>query len=268
MSLTSLKKKTDIYTNLTNSGLYRYPRDFKTDVTFDRKDLTLDGIQFTNITITGIPEGVSPLANEALIESGTPRRLYIISNTPLDTQYLDTIDKFYGKTPYPIRYCRAANTYLKSYPKNNFYMSDGVPSLVSNFVEYRYLNERHLISNIAYDPNTSAVYKLVLPERPLLVIIMPSNFLRTGLKTGYFRFENNLIIRVYSKYILSSNEFVDDSNEITSFTVDNLKLKTTIEQFFGRLGMHKIISNSDNQIYAYDKFMTLVAGSVANIILP
>lgn len=259
---------TELYTNITNIGQYQYPREYETNITFDRKDLTVDGISFTNITITGIPDGVSPIANEALIEKNTVRRLYIFSDTPLNEQYLDTLDKFYGKVPYKITVCSMPNTVLASYPKNNFYLTNGPPSSISDFVEYRYLMHRHFITNIAFDGNSNAVYRLVLPERPLLVIIMPRNFIRTGLKTGYFRFENNIIIRVYSRYLLSSEIFDEDTKEITSFSMHNVRLKLVIEKLFGRFGMHKIVSNSDNQLYGYDKFMTMVVGSVANVVLP
>lgn len=261
-------KSTELYTNLANVGQYKYPRQYETSVTMDQKEITLDGTTFTNVTITGIPDGVSPLANEALIEKGAIRRLYIFSDQPLNEQYLTTLDSFYGKIPYKITACSMPNTILPSYPRNNFYLTRGPPSSVSEFVEYRYLSQRHLLTNIAFDINSNSVYKLVLPERPQLVIIMPNNFIRTGLKCGYFKFDNNLIVRVYSRYALSSDLMMDDNNEITSFSIHNLKLKSVIEKLFGRFGMHKIVSNSENHLYGYDKFMTMVVGSVANIVLP
>nr|WDA64674.1 GrBNV gp35-like protein [Oryctes rhinoceros nudivirus] len=266
--LFAMPKITELYTNLSNTSKYRYPREYATDIAYDQKELTLDGLTFTNIIITGIPDGVSPIANEALIERNTPRRLYIFSETPLTDQYLNMLDKFYGKVAYKIFTCDMPNTTLVSYPRNNFYLTNGQPSSISEFVEYRYLTQRHLLTNIAYDISTNFLYKLVLPEKPLLVIIMPKNFIRTGLKSGYFRFDNNIIVRVYSKYILSSELTEDDTHEVTSFSTDNLKLVSIIEKFFGRLGMHKIVSNSNDQLYGYDKFMTMVVGNVANVVLP
>lgn len=265
---TSNFSNTELYTNLTNTGQYYYPREYQTDVTFDRKNLTLDGVVYTDITITGIPDGVSPLANEALIDRNAKRRLYIFSDTPLDDNYLQTIDKFYGKVPYKNLKCLFPNTTLDSYPRNNFYMTTDTPSMISDYVEYRYLQHRHIMSNICYNASTNEVYKMILPERPLLVIIMPANFIRTGLKKGYFRFDNNLIVRVYSKFILSSPQYEDDTNEITMFNVHNKQLKTVVKKLFARFGMHRLVSNAENQLYSYDKFMTMVVGSVANIVLP
>lgn len=156
------------------------------------------------------------------------------------------------------------------HPSNNFYLVDGQPSTVSQFVEYRYLTQRHIMSNIALNKKTGELYNLVLPEQTLLVLIMPSNFISLGLKHGYFRFENNIIVRVYSKYILSSNSDRNDvdSGEITFFDASNLKIRRIIEQFFNKLGIHKIVSNDDNQIYGYDKYITLVVGKVTNVIMP
>lgn len=259
---------TELYTNLTNVGLYHYPREFSTNVKNDNKEMTTDGIEYINITITGIPDGVPVLANEALVDTNSVRRLYIFSDTQLSDQYLTTVDEFYGKTPYPIVVCSMPNVTLESVPKNNFYLTDGPPSSISEFVEYRYLNQRHLLTNIAFDATTNSIYKLILPKNPLIVIIMPNNFIRTALKTGYFKFDNNLIIRIYSQYMLSSTFSDEDEHNITLFDVNNIKLKSAIEKIFAKFGMHKIVSNRDNQIYGYDKFMTMVVGRTSNIILP
>lgn len=263
-----MANSTELYTNLSNVGRFYYAREFESDVTYDRKELTLDGISFTKIVITGIPDGVSPIANESLIDKNTRRRLYIFSDSQLSNQYLETLDKFYGKTPYPIVQCSVPNTTLATYPINNFYLTRGPPASTTEFVEYRYFAQRHLNTNIAYDVDNKVVYKLALPERPLLIIIMPRNFIKTSNTSGYFRFDNNLIIRVYSQYILSSEYEHEDTNETTKFSTHNLKLKSVVEKIFGKLGIHKIVSNSDNQLYGYDKFITMVVGSVANIVLP
>lgn len=231
------------------------------------KELTTDGIAFTNITITGIPDGVSPLANDALVEKGSLRRLYIFSDTPLNEKYMHSVDQFYGRDHYAITVGAMANTVVESIPNTNFYMSAGPPSSVTDFVEYRYMAQRHLLTNVYVDSSTNELYKLVLPERPLLVIIMPSNFIRTGMKTGYFRYASNLIIRVYSKYILSSTLFEEDTNEVTKFNSYNSQLKSMAELQLSRCGMHKIVSSRNDQIYGYDKYMTMVVGSISNLVL-
>ena len=186
--------------------------------------------------------------------------------------YLETIDRFYGKEPYPILYCDAPVNILTNnddIPKENFYLSNGVPSSLTTFVEYRYLAQRHLKTNIAFDVQTNTVYRLVLPEKTMIVIIMPENFIRTGLKTGYFKFENNLIVRVYSSYMLSSANYIPkDTYEISVYNNSNVRVRSAIEQLFARFNLHKIVMKRPNQIYAYDKYMTMVVGSISNIILP
>lgn len=290
-----------------------------------------------NIAVTGVPDGVSPLANQALIPTGTIRRLYVFSDAELDTKHLEMIDTFYGKQPYPNFKCdilRKAST-LSVYPKHNFYMRNnadaeltgllynntmdsGCPTMSCSYIEYRYLQQRHMLANIYFNPYTGSVFRLVLPTRPLLCIIMPQNFIRTGPKQGYFRFENNLIVRVYSRYLLSSEHednttINNDSNnindtktfydlqdaiandnasapeslvtatqqqhemylnqqqqpiEVTVFDVNNVKLQRMVRQLFGRFGLHKIDSFSSNHMFAYDKYITMIVGSVANIELP
>lgn len=264
---------TELYTNLNNIGKYVYPREFLASVTFESKQLTTDGTNYTTVTITGIPDGVSPRANEAMIIKGAPRRLYVFSDQPLDASYLKTLDGFYGRTPYPILTIGEPCGRLDSVPKNNFYLCYERPNVLTEFIEYRYVQNRHAITKIAYDASTGNVYSLILPNKtsykPLLVIVMPENFVRTGLKQGYFRFDNNLIVRIYSKYLLSSK--LEDGNYngyVSVITTDNGRLRGVIETFFSRLGLHVILSNETNQIYAYDNFMTSVVGSVANIVVP
>lgn len=273
---TPVRKRTDLYYNTNNLGRYNYPREFQVDNKSDdytyrqqqQHRVELDNV--SDIAISGIPDGVSPQANEALMPKNSVHRLYIFSDSPLGDQTLATIDSFYGKKRYPILEADKPNAILTSnYPKNNFYMCKGRPSVVSEYVEYRYLQQRHLMSNICYDSESGEIFKLVLPHRPQLVILMPRNFVRTGLKQGYFRFDNNLIVRVFSRFLLSSQFYNDrDNGETTVFSMDDVRLKAIVEKFMGRLGMHKIDSNTTNHIYGYDKFMTIVVGSVANIMLP
>lgn len=291
------RDRTEMYINTNNEGRYQYPREFQVDITKsgvngsgnnnnnqqhtgsnnekegnyqNQQQRLIELNSIANVSISGVPDGISPQANEALMSKNSILRLYIFSDRPLSEETLSTIDSFYGKEHYPVLLCDTANMRLQNeYPKNNFYMCQGVPSLVSEFVEYRYLQQRHTQSNICYDQQTGDVYKLVLPFRPLLVIVMPKNFVRTGLKSGYFRFENNLIVRVYSRFILSSPYFDgNDSGETTVFNLERATLKSAVEKFMGRLGVHRIDSHTREHIYGYDKFLTMVVGSVANILLP
>lgn len=271
MTIKLSNTRTELYTNLVESAEFKYPREYQTDIGIETRQLTIDNTNFITITITGIPDCVSPNANEALIPRGQLKRLYIFSDVQLDDTTLVQLDGFYGKIPYPMFKTIYPMARIDTLPRMNFYMLDnmGPLSTTTRFVEYRHLLQRHIISNIAYDQNNGDVYNLVLPERPLMVIIMPCNFIRTGNKQGYFHFDNNIIVRVFSRVLLSSNQYTEDDNgEITLFSADNLKIKSIISRFFNRLGIHKITSNDDNQIYGYDKYLTFVVGKVSNVVMP
>lgn len=262
-----------LYTNYNNSYEYYYPREYLTDVESENRNMTDDATTYTNVMITGIPDGVNPLANEALIMKDSPKRLYIYSDKPLSDDYLTTIDDFYGRTPYPIIKASTPCGRLATYPRNNFYLTnEGPPSSVSELIEYRYMDQRHLLTNIAFDPNTGNVYKYVpAPQHEhLMVIVMPKNFIRTNLKCGYFRFKNNLIIRVFSQHILSSDVFDgNDQSEVTKLDRDQKNLKLALRRLFTSLGMNQIVeTNEGTSIYAYDSHLTMVVGSLSNLMLP
>lgn len=268
--------ETELYTNLNRGSTYRYARPFETDITFDSKQVTINGVDYVNVVITGIPDGVSPDANEAVIKRRTPRRLYILSDRPLDRADIEVIDGFYGKRPFPmpsaITVC--GNVTARSQPRNNFYsmvaMDGGRPNAAARFVEYRYVQRRHQPANLAWDSTTGDVYRLVLPSKPavMLVLVMPENFVRTSLRRGYFRLDNDLIVRVYSRFVLSAANFEPDNELISVINTDDTRLMSVIRAFFARLGMHKILTTAVNQIYSYDRYLTLVVGSIANIALP
>lgn len=261
--------ETELYTNLNVSSAFRYARPFETDVTYDSKQVTVNGVDYINVIITGIPDGVSPDANEAVIKRQTPRRLYILSDQPLDYADIEVIDGFYGKRSFPMPTATAICAQLSAYPRNNFYSVDGPPSVTSRFIEYRYVQRRHQPANIAWDTSTGNLYRLVLPSNSaMLVLVMPENFVRTSLKRGYFRLDNDLIVRVYSRFVLSAATLEPDNELISVINTDDTRLMSVIRAFFARLGMHKIVSTSVNQIYAYDRYLTLAVGSISNIALP
>jgi len=264
-----LPNDTTLYVNLMPTTKYKYPREFRTDIETENRQIVVNRFGSVWITITGIPDCISKETNEAIIPTGEYKRLYIFSDVELDEAILLDLDGFYGREPYPILNCENIIGNLDRYPSINFYMVDGTPMSTSTFVEYRYIKQRHIVSNLAYNKQTGDVYNIMLPRPSLLVFIMPDNFIRLGLKHGYFHFENNIIIRVYSKYILSSRlEQAEDPGEITVFSADNSRVKTIVERFFNRLGIHKIVSNDDNQIYGYDKYITLVVGKLSNVVMP
>lgn len=261
-----------LYTSLMRPTRYRYAREFQTDIqAAETRELTIDNINFTTITIVGVPDGIDVRANEAIIKKNTVKRLYILSDIELSENYLSTVDSFYGKMKFPIIEC-ATLVPLVSYPPiNNFYVASDVrPNTLSTFVEYRYLQQRHMTANICVNATGDFLCRIVLPKRPLLVIIMPQNFVRTSQKSGYFLFEHNIVIRVYSKYLLAcaQNDDAPDLPVITQMNINDRKFMDTINEFFGRLGFHKIASHTPNHVYAFDKYMTVIVGSIANVLLP
>lgn len=302
---------TELFSNASQLRKFSYARLYQTDnnqhmenrqlvinndTGNNQKSNTIPSASTINITIIGIPDGVSPYADRALIPAGTKRRLYVFSDEELDANHLEMIDSLYGKQPYPNFKCdllTQANT-LDTFPKNNFYMRNETmnealgnqstttccPTMSCSYIEYRYLQRRHILANICFNPYNGAVYRLVIAKRPMLCIIMPENFIRTGLKTGYFRFENNLIVRVYSRYLLSAHLAEPTTNpteldvqqqplvEVSVFDFNNVKMNKMVRRIFGRFGLHKIDSFNSNHIFAYDKYVTMIVGSIANISLP
>lgn len=308
----------ELYCNLTPLlAAYAYPRPFHVDpgVDGERKRVTRaeDG-GVVNIALTGVPDGVPPITNETLVPAGSPRRLYVFSDQPLSMSQLRTIDGFYGKRPYPIAVATVPCARLPPgrVPRNNFSLilrtnagdNDGTmnfssdpddrqpisaayahqPCSLSGFIEYRYLQARHVAPSIGFHSLDGHVYRLVLPGRQqMIVLIMPENFVATGLKRGFFRFDDGLIAHVFSSYPLAATRRVEQDDlaaaaaaasggnaicEISVIDTADQRLMDVIKGFFARIGMHRILSSAPNQVYAYDRFLTVVVGSTANIVLP
>lgn len=260
-----------LYRNPITLFNYAYPQPFKTDLVNERKSLLRpDGSSF-EITVTGIPDGVSPQANEALVPRNAMNRLYIMSNEPLSDQDIDLINQFYGKNPYPIHTATRTIGQLdpEEIPYCNFYTFSGELNSVSELVEYRYIASRYERAQIAMNIDTREIHPYVSATKCLIVLIMPENFVRTGLKRGYFLFKHNLIVRVYSNYLLSSAySDSDDKRLVSVINTSNQKLVTAIQGLFAKLQLHRFVIGSLNQIYSYDKYLTAVVGSTSNILLP
>lgn len=260
--------------NVATQQRYFYARPYKTDIqNAEYRQMTLDGNYYFDIWIIGIPDGVSPVANETMIQKNSPRRLYIYSNDPLPENYLLSVDSIYGRDKYPLlELTTPCATLLDGMPPKecNFYATYNFtpPRIDSSFVEYRFVQLRHRqATNILYDLGTQQTYRLVLPKRAAtLVLIMPLNFIRTTLKSGYFIFEdNNLIVRVYSKYFLSAARTEEDRGLVSVISTDDVHLMTRVTQFMSKLGIHSISKPSLNQIMGYDKYIKIIVGSVSNV---
>lgn len=99
---------------------------------------------------------------------------------------------------------------------------------------------------------------------------MPGNFQQNSPKTGQFAFDNNIIVRVFSRlYLVSSGPIVYETRPLVSvISTDDKKLTSTLIVFFSKLNFHRIIADRPDRIYAYDDTMTLVVGSVVDLQLP
>lgn len=261
--------ETNLYTNLNENYPYYYAREFTTDIITTQRQMTLDGVTFATVNIIGIPNDISPIVNEAIVDKNSVRRLYINSNIQLNEEDLSILDEFYGKDPYPIfTVDKPLLSEFYQRPQNNHYYCEGPPQTTTEFSEYRYVQKRHVFSNIVYDGLNKKIYQLVLPEKPILTLIMPENFIRTGKKEGYFKYENNLIVNVFSKYLLSSALSSNEPLQLHSLIdTSDKKLMNIVKNLFTVFGFHKIVT-TPNQIYAFDKYLTFVVGSISNIVYP
>lgn len=265
-------KNTKLYTSPITVFKYTYPQPFQTDLTNEHKQLLRPNGTSFEVTVTGIPDGVSPIANEALVPKDVINRLYILSNVPLNAEDINLINEFYGKNPFPIHTVRASVGFLSpgEIPNRNFYVfSDNNLNSTTELVEYRYIASRYERAQVAVNIDSNEVYAHVSATKCMIVLIMPENFVRTGLKRGYFRFEHNLIVRIYSNYLLSSKySDQEDERAISVINTSNSRLVSAIQGLFAKLQLHKFIVGSLNQIYSYDKYLTAVVGSTTNILLP
>lgn len=269
--MSTSKSKLYVKDNIPDTYKYKYARPYKINSDIhETKQMTIDGISYVNVIVTGIPDGIFSDANEALISATVPYRLYIYSTGPLTEDFLMILDDRYGKESYSM--CPLSNPIAMSdtQPRVNFYaaIDDEIspPSLNGQFVDYKYFTQRFQSTNKVYDMKTGQMYNMCLPkDEALIVLIMPSNFIQTGLKQGYFIFENDLIVRIYSKYLLSSTIHETDNGLINTISTLDCRLMNAIKVFYSRLGLQSIDVSDLQRIIAYDNFITAVVGSVNNL---
>lgn len=267
---------TELYTNESNVGQYWYARDYECDRDYGLQTLAPElggsGGQI-GIFVSGVPDGVPPAANVAIVPKGSPRRLHYFSDTPLSDGVLAALDGHYGQKPYPRMVALGDSIIYRlppgTYPRFNFYACRGPPASNSRFVEYRYLQSRYTPSQVVVDLDSMNVHRMApLPRGVPIVIVMPQNFVRTSPRAGYFHFEGvNLMVRVYSRYTLTCVTDRPDPGTISDVSGRVDSLRPLMEAFFSRLGLHRI-SGSDEQICAHDRMLVMVVGSVANVTLP
>lgn len=277
---------------------YRYARPFTAACIITDKPLTkkiINNQKTIEVDVFGIPDGVKLTSARSTTdhEMKCPR-LNIFSDVPLPEIFQETIDGTFGHRPYPLPFFMnpTAQTPLDVLPIKNFYTLVNRPQVsdpynpqssiaIGDYIGYRYLQQRHTHPTIYWDGQN--IYPFVYPHKILkekitTVLIMPENFVQTSLYTGFFNF-NNLIYNVFSKYPLSSGKLKQfyDLNDITrrpeNFSVTLIRAKDSrtynnVALFLSKIGLHNIVSNDTNQIYAADKYLTVVVGSLADIALP
>lgn len=278
----------ELYVNMYSQYKYFYARPYKTSLTVAHHHRVTGGDntsqhRFVDVYVLGVADGVPPTVRESLIAASTERRIYVFSDMPLSEKILETIDGYYKECHYPVMSLENPCAWLRDsqIPMNNFYtafthhtMSEKMFDDVFNrrqdvqFVEYRYVQQRHVTANIYFDDFTKSVYRLALPSASaMLVLIMPQNFVQTGLKQGYFLFDDvDLIVRVYSTHLLSASKTSrGDEVLINEFCTGNKRTINIIRTFFSRMGANNIYTPSENQVVAYDSYLTLVVGDISNI---
>lgn len=262
-----------MFTNLAPVEVnYVYPRPYSSNVTVESKIFT-EVPKYITIWITNIPEGVSPRVKYARIEPEyrllEPRRLHIYSNESLNEKQIKAIDDAYKIKPLPFVYDLLYSPKITnniSHPSDeNFFIFNKLSNSENNLnlTEYRYVHMRRIRSKILYDSDTKKVYNFAPPNKIAnKIYIMPENFLKTSTNSGIFKFDNNLIIRIYSKYPISAT-FNGSDNDITYLdrSIQTLPLRDNIATFFNRLGLTNI-KFSEKQIIGYDTTLTAVVGNL------
>lgn len=243
----------------------------------------VDNTQSLSVVIAGIPDGLSllELTNN---NKNKIARLNVFSMVSLTEKFLQAVDESYGDEDLPIvsfnTPCSTTidkTTGVLEIPHLNFYTimnkaipPDGVSICVGEMVEYRYLQQRHLYPTLVWDPDTQNLFRFSMPPGQRLVrcIIMPNNFIRTSTTMGYWNFDG-LIFYVFAKncFLVGGQYTNIDLPYITAISTEDSRTLSIITNFFSKIGMHKIESTSINQIYAIDKYLTVIVGSLDNLSL-
>jgi len=214
----------------------------------------------------GIPDGVAPYVNEALIPKNVIRRLYIFSEKKLVPKTLRQIELFVITVPYPYPSLMLSRV-CPLQPTHNFFVPELKPNMpdFSSFTEYRYFHKRSIPANILYQPNDKICFKFSPPSycTAPTTIIMPSNFEPLDDFSGTITV-GNYIIYITSKYLLTSinakpqNAVNIQVNDID--LIDNFNVLKTIKDIFARMGVLNAYMASRKQYVGYDDYLTFTFG--------
>lgn len=262
----------ELYKNVDNNFKYFYPTPY---ISFDNKEKLIELLKDSNvIKVYGVPDGIDPKINYTLTKQNEKKRLYIMSHIRLNTEQLNTIHKLYGIKYYPIRnlydFLNINSIQFKtSLISENFYTTlyDEQPSSVSQFVEYRFFSKRHFPATKFIQQNKEQINitNFVLPPNfASIIIIMPENFIQTTETSGYFYLQNNIIIRLYSKYRLTSNNKQADHNLITVINTKNKLLTNNLLDYFNKLKFLQI-TITEYQIIGQDNIFRAIIGNTSNL---
>lgn len=115
----------DEYQNLLNlDNAFTYATEYSCTITEPlkrtlKKQLSNDML---DVFLMGIPDGISPYVNSALIPKNIARRLYIFSSRPLDNKTLRQIELFVLTKPYPYPQMYVTSD-CPNQPTHNFFIS-------------------------------------------------------------------------------------------------------------------------------------------------
>lgn len=269
-----------LYRNPLNTyNMYVYPLEFDCDIKEPvERIITTDNVHSENaikIYVFGIPDGVSPYVNEAMILKDTVRRLYIFSNKALNSINLKLVTSYYKGRSYNFPNLIVPSVSHRRFeaPLCNFYVRDfRLNGDLSSFLEYRYFRKRMHSANVLLDMQSGNAYPFVLPHTvPCPVtLIMPVNFTTLGPKRGTMELSPGLIVHVFSKYFLKAQQSVNgqqsDQHVITDARIlDTLHLLAYVKDCFARMGFLNVYAASPRQCVAYDSCCTAVVGDYVDI---
>lgn len=248
-----------------------YARPYSFSQPKKEKVLIRDAYTSINVQIIGVPDGVSPLATYTpIFNAPSSHRMVVYASSSLSKKELQHIDAEYKEDEKPHPYSLVTKINCKTnytIPSSiNYYKMFINATFAPDIYEYRLVTNRFEPARIMWDTITGKQYPVSLPSSSVTkVFVMPINFMRTGIKQGYFSLPNNLILWVFSKVPLAGKHYeVIIAPKITVLPTMNDRLKYNIELYFSQLQLHNIIYNN-NQVVAYDNELIGVVGSLENI---
>lgn len=277
---------TNVCLNKTsNEYPFIYARPYKLKQKPSISSYILNNIKIKFITI---PDGFCP--NATIIESDPTQnyRLHILASHILEPDQLKILDGLHETQDYPIYNLELLQTEIINYEPQlyNFFTrfktsneasyknwlnfnqtSTESINTIGQFVEYKLFSKRNETTKILRNFENNTISKLLLPPNSaIIVIVMPENFTRTGNYKGYFKFNNNIIAKVFSNVLLSSKTQGIDIDEISDIRHSKDIHHNRIIDFFSKQCGFVDYHTEKNQIVITDKYFQIVIGELSNIL--